>query len=474
VLSCLILIPLLVVILLNLPCDCMRRGALPLALLMAVAQAVAVVFGQVETVSGFLPLVTDDLSRMMLLAIGVVAFAALLVGRGTIPEERKQFDFINLVILSWIGMNGIVLAIDLFTVYVFIEVASVASFIMIALHKDGDGLEGALKYIVMSAIATIMMLASIALFVMLAGSTYFTEIGRLFGSPPLGEVTEQVSQGQTLRLLAVALFLGGMFIKSGLVPFHGWLPDAYMAAPAGVSVLLGGIVTKTTGVYILIRLLQYSIGIDGAISSTLLLAGTLSIVVGALVALVQSDFKRMLAYSSISQVGYIIVSLATGSTLGLAGAIFHAFNHAIFKSQLFVNAAAVEKQVGTRNMDQLGGLSDRMPVTGTTALMALLSTAGVPPFAGFWSKLVIIVALWQSGHTIYALIAVLASVLTLAYFLLMLRRVFYGKLREGLENIQEASLGLTVPAVVLTLITIGVGVLIPFIFGTFVLPANGF
>ena len=113
-------------------------------------------------------------------------------------------------------------------------------------------------------------------------------------------------------------------------------------------------------------------------------------------ALVQKDFKRMLAYSSISQIGYIILSLGTGTALGIAGAVFHLFNHAIFKAGLFANAAAVEEVTGTRDMDRLGGLSSKMPVTGFTSLVSSLSTAGIPPLSGFWSKLVIDSALWAT------------------------------------------------------------------------------
>jgi len=202
------------------------------------------------------------------------------------------------------------------------------------------------------------------------------------------------------------------------------------------------------------------------------ITGTISIVVGALAALGQSDFKRMLAYSSISQVGYIVLGLGAGTALGVAGAVFHLFNHSVFKSLLFVNSAAVEQQSGTRNMDKLGGVSDKMPVTGATSVIAFLSTAGIPPLSGFWSKLIIIVAVWKSGHPHFATLAILASLITLAYFLSMQRRVFFGKLAGGLENLKEASPWVLVTVCVLALITIGIGIFMPWIFGTFLLPVG--
>jgi len=270
----------------------------------------------------------------------------------------------------------------------------------------------------------------------------------------------------------MSLFLCAAFIKSGLMPFHGWLPDAYSAAPSSVSVLLAGIVTKTVGIYTVIRIVESIFGFGAPIKNLLLLIGTISIVLGALAALGQSDFKRMLAYSSISQVGYIILGLGCGSALGLAGAVFHLFNHAMFKSLLFVNSAAVESQTGTKNMDELSGLAKKMPVTGVTSVLASLSAAGIPPLAGFWSKLIIIIALWMSGFYVYAAIAVLASVLTLAYLLSMQRRVFFGILGEGLVNIKEAGFCMTFPALVLAIIIVGVGIFFPLMFNTFILPVH--
>jgi multicomponent Na+:H+ antiporter subunit D len=182
----------------------------------------------------------------------------------------------------------------------------------------------------------------------------------------------------------------------------------------------------------------------------------------------------MLAYSSISQVGYIVLGLGCGTELGVAGAILHLFNHSIFKSLLFVNSAAVEEQLGTTNMDRMGDLGSKMPVTNITSLIAFLSTAGVPPLSGFWSKLIIVLALWQSGNHGYALIAVLASVLTLAYLLVMQRRIFFGIPAQEWSGVREAGWGITLPAVVLAAITIGVGVAFPLVFNSFLLPVASF
>ena len=360
-------------------------------------------------------------------------------------------------------MNGTVLVTDLFSLFVFIEVTAVSSFILIASSRDIRALEGAFKYVILSAVAGIMMFTSVALLMMVAGGTSFTEV----------RSAVHASGSNLLVKIAVGAFFCGLFIKGGLVPFHGWLPDAYSAAPAPVSVLLAGIVTKVAGIYGLVRLASGVLGPSDSLNLVLLVVGALSVVVGALAAIGQNDLKRMLAYSSISQIGYIVLGLGCGSPLGLVGAVFHLFNHAVFKSLLFVNAAALEQRLGTTDMTRMGGLGSRMPVTGITSVVATLSTAGIPPLAGFWSKLIIIIALWQTGNHAYAVVAVLISVVTLAYLLIMQRRIFFGKVAEGFKDVREAGLGLVMPAVVLAVLTIAAGLALPWMLSALMLPVGG-
>lgn len=471
--SLFILIPIAGLIILNLPFrDVMKRLAFWFAFALFSLQIFMALFdrsgfwsSQFETMDSFfnVPFSVDHLTFLMLLSIGIVSLSSLLVSRYTVPKGEERFNFINLLIIASIGMCGIVLVKDIFSMYVFLEITAVASFILIAFDKDRQALEGAFKYIVLSSIATIMMLAAIALIILVSGSTSFSVVAQAFKAPGPNPIL----------VLASALFMCGLFIKGGVVPFHGWLPDAYSTASPPASVLLAGIITKTCGIYTLIRLVTSVFGFTDQIKLVLLIAGTLSVVIGAFAALGQSNFNRMLAYSSISQIGYIILGLGTGSALGIAGAAFHIFNHAIFKSQLFINAAAVRVASGTKDMNDMGGLSSKMPVTGATSVIAMLSTCGVPPLAGFWSKLMIILALWQSGHVAFSIIAIMASVLTLAYMLSMQRRVFFGKVAEGLENVREANFGFSAVSIVLSAITIAAGLLFPLVFNGLLMPLAG-
>jgi len=362
-----------------------------------------------------------------------------------------------------VGMNGVVFSQDLFTLYVFLEIVAASSFILIALEKTKDGLEGAFKYILLSAVATVLILSSIAMIFMVCGSLDYDAVRTYLTSGTLDGNSSQ------FMLFAVGLFAAGLFIKGGMVPFHGWLPDAYSSAPTPVSVLLGGIVTKAAGVFTLIHLVRNVFVLEGA-SPVLLVIGTVSIAVGAFAAMGQKNFKRLLAYSSISQIGYIIIGLGSGHIIGIVGAILHVFNHSVFKTLLFVNAAAVEKQSGTLDMDKLGGLSNRMPVTGVTSILGFLSTAGIPPLSGFWSKVLIVLGVWKAGSQPVAIIAILFSLITLAYFLSVQRRVFFGKLAAGFEEVQEADFRVLIPVILLAAITLAIGLTFPWLFDTFLVP----
>lgn len=476
----LILVPFFSVIFLNLPLGRFnRRLALGIASALFLLQMILTLFPG----SGFWTLNSltfsnifrfnlnaDSLSLVVLFCIGLVAFVSLLTAGAFFKDDHYKFNFINILLIAVAGMNGVALSRDVFSLYVFLEITAVASFILIAFDKDAFGFEGAFKYIILSGVATVMMIAGIALLLLAAGSTNFSVIHSALAG----------QDKNILISLAIGSFTCALFIKSGLIPFHGWLPDAYTSAPAAVSVFLAGIVTKVAGVYCLIRVVVSMLGFTPGLKSVLLFIGALSAVLGAVAALSQNDFKRMLSYSSISQIGYIILGLGCGTVLGLAGAALHIFNHAVFKSLLFVNSAAVEKQTGSREMEKMGGLAQNMPVTGVSSVLASLSCAGIPPLAGFWSKLIIIIGLWLAGYRAYAVIAILASTLTLAYFLSWQRKVFFGKLVDGFNSVREAGFSLAFPALFLSVLILAAGLFFPFILNQFIagfipvmLPAGG-
>ena len=409
-------------------------------------------------------LALDPLTLIMLFTIGIVVFISLLVAKSTITTEKRYFNFINLLLVSLIGMNATVLAADIFSLYVFVEITAVAVFVLMGIEKSRFAIEGTFKYLILSMIASIFILTSLAFFILACGDTTFIGIHDAF----------LANSNIILLKFAVGLFLCGLLIKCGAVPFHGWVPDAYSEAQSAVSVLLAGIVTKITGIYVLMRLFGSVFILKGNFGNVIMLIGIISIVFAALAAFKQDNIKRMLSYSSISQVGYIILAIGCGTPLAILGALLHFFNHAISKSLLFVNAAVLEKKFESTNMSVITGLGSKLPVTNATWLVGLLSVAGIPPLIGFWSKLIIIIALFNAQRFAYGGIALLTSVLTLAYFLYIERSVFFIKTDAAPENKGGIPFSLKFCEVLLAVMIIGVGLGLPFILNSQILQLKGF
>ncbi|NLL18452.1 MAG: NADH-quinone oxidoreductase subunit L [Clostridia bacterium] len=395
----------------------------------------------------------NTFSLVILFCIGLVSLASILVANRTV--DKKRAGYVNLLMMLMLGMNGMVMVTDLFSLYVFLEIVGIASFVLIAMFKSDTGLEGAFKYLVMSILASIMILTGLSFIFMQTGSLQYAHV------VGMNLLEGQSSPQLMLIYAAMTLMIAGFGIKTGAVPFHSWLPDAHQSANTAVSVLLSGIVIKVAGIYGFIVLTGLFSKLP-AVNMALAIMGTVSIIIGALFALRQNHFKRIVAYSSVSQMGYILLGLSAGSILGLLGAVVHVFNHATFKSTLFTNAAAVHEQTGTYDIDEMGGLEKKMPVTGFSSLAAFMSTAGIPPFAGFWSKLLIIMALWDSGFQLFAAIALFASIFTAVYFLRLQKKVFFGKLLSKFAGLTEIGGSIKFAQIMLTVVTIATGLFFPF------------
>ncbi|NLB61690.1 MAG: NADH-quinone oxidoreductase subunit L [Clostridiales bacterium] len=395
-----------------------------------------------------------SVSLVILFCIGLVALVSLLIANKTMPEDKK-LSYLRLLSTLILGMNGIVLINDLFTMYLFIEIIGISSFVLISTTKTQEGLESAFIYLVMSALASILILTGIAFIFMRTGNvefSYLIEVAKTQGNAPQNALT----------YLSYILIISGLLIKTGAVPFHSWLPDAHQSADTSVSVLLSGIVIKAAGVYCLITVTEI-FGNLYVIRLSLAIIGIITIAIGALFALHQNHFKRILAYSSVSQMGYMLLGISAGGVLGLIGTVFHIFNHAVFKSTLFTNAAAIHEETHTLEIDKMGGLQKQMPITATTSLIAFLSTAGIPPLSGFWSKLLIIIALWNAGFIGFGITALVLSIFTAAYFLRLQMNVFFGQTPESMKNVHEVGGSIKFAEVFLTIITVAVGLGFPFI-----------
>lgn len=398
-------------------------------------------------------MVLDGLTGFMLVTVNIVAFLINIYSISYMEKFTSKWKFYTLFLLMLAGMNGVIITGDMFNLYVFLEIASVASYALVAYGTEHEELEASFKYMVMSSIASSFILLGIVFLYSYTSTLNMADMAR---------VLSQIGYSKT-RLFVSVLFLMGFGLKAALVPFHAWLPDAHPSAPAPISAMLSGVFIKVLGLYALCRVLFNVLGID-TILWVLLALGTISIIVGGLLALGQTDFKRLLAYSSISQIGYIVLSFGLGTPLGILAGLFHLFNHAIGKALMFLNSGAVEYTTETRDMNKLGGLSEKMPVTCATYCISSMSIAGIPPFSGFWSKLLIILAAIQSGHIILAIIAVLMSIITLSYYLKAQKEVFFGKLDEKWEKVKEVPFPMKLSMITLAAICLVGGILLlPFI-----------
>ena len=406
----------------------------------------------------------DGLSLLFLVVINVVAFLCAVYTVDYIDHYGGRAKFFGLLLLLVFGLNGVVLVRDLFSLYVFLEVASVAAYVLVAYNLEYDGIESSLKYLLLSAVGTGLVLIGVALLFASAGTLGFEGLRLALAAP---------DAPHRLHLLAASLFVAGFGLKAAVVPFHAWLPDAHPSAPAPISAMLSGVVIKVAGIYALVRVFfgLYPAPAAAPVLRAFLLLGIVSMVMGAVVAYFQTDMKRMLAYSSISQIGYVLIGLGLGSFLGLVGALFHVLNHAIFKSLLFLDSGAVQYRTGTRDIREMGGLEHRMPVTSATSTFATLSIAGIPPFNGFWSKLLIILAAVAARRYVVATLLVAVSVFTLGYFLLLQRRVFFGKLNERWASLREAPAAMAASMILLAAGCLFTGLFYNLVLGALVEPA---
>jgi len=462
-------------------CDVLANAA-TLALL---AIAIALLGREaVYKVGGWAPplginLVLDGLSGLMILTIAVVSFAATLFSARYMDQYTARPKYYALFMLMVAGMNGAVLTGDMFNLYVFIEIAAIASYALVAFGCEDQELEASFKYAILGSVASAFILLGVALLYCLFGTVNMAHLSQKLAAMVAGGASGKVI------LFGLMLFIAGFGLKAALVPFHAWLPDAHPSAPAPISAMLSGVLIKSIGVYAIVRIVFTVFGITMATAKTLMILGALSMVVGALLAIAQWDFKRLLAYSSISHVGYVMLGIGVGgavlasggsraiAALAIVGGLFHLVNHAVFKSLLFLTAGAVEYGTGTRQLREMGGLRERMPVTAGASLVASMSIAGVPPFNGFVSKLVIILACVYAGYYGFAACAVVVSVLTIALFMKVQKYAFFGKLGERWKSLREVPALMGISMVLLAALCLAMsGLIVPGLRAVFLDPAQ--
>lgn len=419
-------------------------------------------------------LVADGLSKLLMITVSAIGFLSILFSWRYMRNYTSKGLYYTLFFLMTAGMNGVILTGDLFNLYVFMEIAAIASYALVAFGCENEELEASFKYLILGTVASAFILFGIGITYNLTGTLNMAQIARQM--PQLGS--------NPAMMLVAGFFFLGFGMKAAMVPFHAWLPDAHPSAPAPISAMLSGVFIKASGVYVLARIFFNVFGVTQLFANVLIALGALSMLIGVLLAVGQWDFKRLLAYHSISQMGYVVLALGVGgdvlarggsagvAALCLFGGLFHLLNHAAFKSLLFLCSGSIEHATGTRQLKELGGLGMRMPWTGGCCRIAALSISGVPPFNGFWSKLIIIIAVIRAGYYGLGALTVVVSFLTLLSFIKVQRYVLQGTPSDWIRSIRESPLTMTLALAVLAVICLAGGVLLPLYQGVLLAPAR--
>jgi len=353
-------------------------------------------------------LVIDGLSFFFsLIALGL----GLLVIIYSIPERHYGRTYYFLLLVSLSSMIGVIYTADIFNMYVFYELLSLTMYLLIAYPKTGVTLRASFNYLIMGGVGLSFFLLGVGFLYAMTGTLDIFHIA---------EKLQAVFNSSTrMVLMSFVLIATGMGIKIAVFPLHGWLPDAHSMAPSPVSALLSGVTVKI-GIYCLIRVVYtvFSAEMFFLINShnILMVLGVVSLLFGASMALAQKDLKRLLAYSTINQLGIVLIGLGIGTELGLTGALFHILNHAIMKSTLFFCAGIMIAETGTREVQGQNGFGRQQPAITFAFIIASLGMIGIPPVNGFTSKWLICLAAVEAGYVVLVAIILIASAIAAAYY----------------------------------------------------------
>lgn len=354
----------------------------------------------------------DKLSAYVLLVVSGIAALTVLAAHTSIVREldtAQQPAFYVLFLLCLAGLLGIVATGDVFNIFVFLEISSLATYALIALGKDRRSLWAAYQYLIVGTIGATFFLIGIGLLYSITGTLNIADLNQRLGDPQYAGVATA----------AFAFIVVGIFLKLALFPLHGWLPNAYAYAPSIVTAFLAATATKVA-LYLLMRMHFSVFGAVVTVASvplnTILLAlGLASVIAASLVAIQQTHVKRLFAFSSVAQIGYMVIGMGLGTTAGLQAALLHLFNHALIKSALFLAIAAVVYRLGSAELKAFKGLGRQMPWTMAAIAIGGLSLIGVPLTVGFVSKWYLVMGAIEAGLWPVAVLVLIGSLLALAY-----------------------------------------------------------
>jgi NADH-quinone oxidoreductase subunit M len=396
----------------------------------------------------------DGLSMSMVFLTSLLSFLSV-IASFNIKERVKEYFFFFLLLVT--GMTGVFVALDFFLFYVFWEITLVPMYFLIGIWGGPRKEYAAIKFFLYTLFGSVIMLLGIL-------ALYFTSNPHTFNMLELAGGAQTFTR--TFQLVVYAAMFIGFAIKVPVFPFHTWLPDAHVEAPTAVSVILAGVLLKM-GTYGMLRI-SYTILPQATIYFALPLAilGLINIVYGAFVAMAQKDLKKMIAYSSVNHMGYVILGMATLTVTGINGAIFQMFNHGIITGALFLLVGVVYDRAHTRDIDAFGGLGSKLPVYTGIMVVACMASLGLPGLAGFISEFMCFLGAFPV-YRIITIISLIGVVVTASYFLWMIQRVFLGKFNEKWNGLTDMNLKELVSVVPLIVIMIVLGIFPGIVLDTF-------
>ncbi|MBP3088456.1 Na+/H+ antiporter subunit D [Corynebacterium sp. sy017] len=382
-------------------------------------------------------LVADRLSTLMLSVSSLVLFCvmwyAIAQGIRDGGEEDPVAVFLPTYLLLTMGINLSFLAGDLFNLYVGFEIFLVASYVLLTLSASAARVRAGVSYVMVSMASSFIFLLGLALVYAAVGTLNMAQISQRMDSVP---------SGTTAMIFSVLLVAFG--IKAAVFPLENWLPDSYPTAPSLVTAVFAGLLTKV-GVYSIIRM-RSTVFIDGSLDTVLLWVALATMLVGILGAMAQSDIKRLMSFTLVSHIGYMILGVALGTAQGLSGAIFYAVHHILVQTTLFLVVGLIERQAGSSSLRRLGSLARSFPILGALYLIPALNLGGIPPFSGFLGKIVLLQAAANQGGALnWVLIigAVITSLLTLYTMVVVWAKAFW----RDRADAPEGSTAMAHPAV---------------------------
>jgi multicomponent Na+:H+ antiporter subunit D len=396
----------------------------------------------------------DRLNSFVLVLVSGIAAAVLPYSRASIEAEvgaQQHYLFYTMFALCLAGLLGITITGDAFNVFVFLEISSLSTYVLIALGRDRRALVAAYQYLIMGTIGATFIVIGIGLLYLMTGTLN------------LADMASRIADVRGTRpvLAALAFLTVGISLKLALFPLHQWLPNAYTYAPSAVSAFLAATATKVA-VYVLLRFYFSVFGPSQVFArlpmeEAMLLLALAGMFFASAIAIFQTDLKRLFAYSSVSQIGYIILGLSFGSTTGLTATIVHLFNHGVTKGAIFMLLGMVAQRMGGTSVARVHGLGQRMPWTSLGVVVCGLSLIGVPGTAGFISKWYLILAALERGQWWLVFLIVASSLFAVAYVWRFVEAAYLREPRTDTEGTVAAPRSMALPAAVLVAATVYFG-----------------